>query len=142
MTTILWDGHNLIGDKQAGGGSGIIRVTKIWRLSDGRLVGASGWFGSAIQWRDWLERGGERPAVLGIEDGSIRGLEVLPDRSVLMHDTYGAYPVESAFVAIGSGSPFAMGAMAAGATGMEAMRIAARLDEGTSAEVDVLVLAP
>src|SRR5271170_5660551 len=110
MTTIAWDGHTLAADKKFSGGAPNVG-RKIWRLNDGRIVGAAGVTALCIIWKDWLDHGGDRPSSLGGED-YINGLEIALDGAVFFHGKYGRVPFEDKFAAIGSGECYAVAVMA------------------------------
>lgn len=152
MTTIAYKDGLLVGDKLAYGGKyepspGL--KTKIHRISSGPMQGwlcgiSTNCVGGDKVLLAWIERG----APFG-RDG-----EVFPDRfTVLLVDPLGrlhlAYdavclsgPIESEFYAIGTGAPYALGAMAVGRCAIEAVHAAARFDPHTGGHVDRLQLTP
>lgn len=142
MTTITWDGTTLAADRRASHVGGSDFVTKIRRLSDGRLVGAAGISACCELWMHWREHGGEMPALLKPKDSgtdtTADGIEIHPGGKVFIYGKYGPVPIESPFTAVGSGKPFALGAMAMGANAILAVEVAARFDRSTGGGVDYL----
>ncbi|MGH6820872.1 MAG: hypothetical protein ACREDU_08445 [Methylocella sp.] len=134
MTTICWDGKTLAADTFAHG-SVIVKVHKLYRLSDGAMFGAAGSCQEAMAVLAWLN-GGEKPADLENFVGLIitrAGAQFLGER--LMRE-----PVLEPFYAIGSGAHFAIAAMACGKTAIEAVRLAERFDPYTGGPVEFMRL--
>lgn len=113
----------------------VTRRTKIARSSDGVLVGTAGagWYGDAL--REWVVAWGdsilERKDMPERKTEFISALIIMPDRRILIMETeddklvrewYGA----NEYVAIGVGADLALGAMAHGASAIEAVVIASR----------------
>ena len=141
MTTIAWDGKALAADKQSNSASGNQRVTKIRRLSDGRLVGGAGDAVMVHLYYDWLEAGSPLPRPIWSDvDENICVLEISPSGQVWRHEAFGRYPIDDSQATTGTGGAFARGAMAAGKTAAEAVAIAIELDMYSGVGVDVLVL--
>jgi ATP-dependent protease HslVU (ClpYQ) peptidase subunit len=109
------------------------RLCKIERLPGGRLFAAAGdhaiW-GKLLRW--FRDPHGERPEIPDCD-----ALVVLPDGTVEYYCGAGFRLIQGPFVAIGSGSPVALGALYAGADAEQAVRIAMRVDPYTGGEVDV-----
>jgi hypothetical protein len=115
------------------------RVSKIRRLPDGSLYSGAGTVSQIEALRIWLisERAGEKP-----KTDEVTALHVRPDGTVLVYDGAAEREMrEAPFYAAGTGAAAALGAMMAGASAPEAIRIAIALDPYTSGEVDVLALA-
>jgi len=107
---------------------------KVHRLKDGRIVGASGPSTCCQKLVRWLEEGGEQPslsddvaAIILNPDGTIDWIDC---KFELMKGCIVPY-------ALGCGDDIALGAMLAGATPEEAVKITAsrRLDIGDEATV-------
>lgn len=141
MTTIVWDGRRLVGDKQTTCSSMMSITTKIRRVN-GALVGVCG-EGSSIQaFADWLQLGGhaerypktfkdgDSVAMVIRGDGKVRLYEKEPVPMVLDQD----------FHAIGSGREFARAALACGKDALGALAIASQLDCYTGSTYDELHL--
>ena len=141
MTTIAYKDGVLAADS-ATSGDGIVvgHRRKIERIR-GQLVGAAGPIEEAEAFREWLKRGGrdkDRPE--GLED-EFAGIVVERDGRVV---EYGKrlipFGYEAPFYAIGSGAAIATGAMAAGSTATEAVKIACRFDHYSEEPVHTLRL--
>jgi ATP-dependent protease HslVU (ClpYQ) peptidase subunit len=134
MTTITYRDGVMAADSRAYSGNKVPigEKIKLRRLDDGTLIGASTSTCGAAGWvLDWVEAG--CPAVAG-------GTELLPDKFdviVVRPDGsvfYGSDtpvltgPLDAPYLAAGSGQEYALGAMAHGATAVEAVRAACLLD--------------
>lgn len=112
---------------------------KIWRVGK-VLIGACGSRSAAAKFRQWVLDGmnGNSP----YEGNPIgNGMLVAPGGKLVCWCGAGPWPVVSMpFYALGSGTHYAQGAMAAGATAEEAVRIASRYDQATGGELTVLHL--
>lgn len=104
---------------------------KITRLKDGGLLGFCGGTGYQPLIVQWLNNGAEakdRP-VIDKEDGGVAGLLVRQDGATY---TFGNgllfAEVEALYLAAGSGNELALGAMAAGLSAENAVKIACQLD--------------
>jgi 20S proteasome alpha/beta subunit len=141
MTTIATDGLTLAADTQQNG-QYIDRVSarKLYRLQDGSLAGGAGLVASVrkiIRYLDGLD-GLEKHAPDIDDDTCV--LLLAPDGRVYYYDRR-LEPVEiGAPAAIGSGAPFAMGAMLAGAAAPRAVEIAIELDTDSGGVVTVEAL--
>ncbi|MGI9437565.1 MAG: hypothetical protein ACR2Q4_22515 [Geminicoccaceae bacterium] len=105
-------------------------VDKIWILQDIGLFGCCGEYGAILKVVEWLTFGGEpkdKPRLS--RDSEFTGLLVKRDGEVL-HYQLGLrpLPISATFHAIGSGRQIAVGALAAGATAEQAIRIACHYD--------------
>jgi hypothetical protein len=110
------------------------RTTKVWRLSNGSLFGGAGLMEHILAARAWLEEGGDKPE--GLTD--FTGILVESGRAYRLEEKLIRERIVERCHAVGSGSPFAITAMALGKTAREAVLIAARFDPGTGGGVDVL----
>lgn len=139
MTCIAYRNGVMAGDSRAYAGDKIPigSKQKIRRLADGTLLGASSTHVGGPGWvLDWYEAG--MPSTPGEHvnlPSSFTLLVVKPDGSVWYGDnnadkgvTNLSGPLEVEFIAIGSGEEFALGAMAAGADAVNAVKAACRLD--------------
>lgn len=161
MTTIAWDGTTLSADKRCTNGAGAITVvTKILKLPDGRLVGASGNEHLCSIWMDWIvEKNNPIPDEL-LPSRVIKkkfslpfmkkkfvksipwcqGLEIFPEGKFLKYDRGRGRVLEDKWIAIGSGSKYALGAMALGASSEQAISVAMQFDSNTGNGIDTLEL--
>lgn len=135
MTTIATDGKTIAGDSQmqtdfvCQGGS-----KKLFTLKDGSIVGFCGQSQFWLPLVEWLN-GGDRPELKDAEFGAI----ILTPEGRIFHLDDGFYKTECPPpYAMGSGGGFAMGAMLAGKTPEEAVKIAAKLDVYTGGKITVM----
>lgn len=137
MTTIAYKDGVMAADTQATGDHHS-RVRKIERMADGTLVGACGAWRACHAAIEWLRCGqeGKPPKMAGA------WLLVVPPNGKVYYaeETWPPFPTTSKLGAIGSGAPLAMGAMEAGASALEAVRIAAKHDGNTSGPFHTLRL--
>jgi len=137
LTTIAFKNGVLAADTQATC-SYHSRVRKIHRMPDGVLLGGCGSTQDCHLVAEWLKGGQEGKLPRSLEADFII---VLPNGSILIAEgRFPPFPLTAKFAAIGSGSPVAMGAMEAGATALEAVKIAAKHDGGTSGPFHTLRL--
>jgi hypothetical protein len=147
VTVIAWDGKALAGDKQTTGEDrrhacvGARARCTACKGADGkhRLVGCAGDTGDCQSYVRCGARLGE---------GSDRLHEFTSVGSVAMHRRAQAHMVADhriqwqrirhPFIAIGNGGDFALGALAAGESAREAVRIASRLSASCGFGVDVV----
>jgi hypothetical protein len=143
MTTIATDGRTIAAD----GASffGWERATHVKRklmVRDGLVFGLSGngsmlpplmaWYASGHVPKD-VPKDSEKSDGWSLVVASVSGIIQLSDSML--------YPFEARdFTATGSGSSYAMGAMAHGASPLEAVRIAAGLDAFTGGDIQVIDL--
>lgn len=144
MTTIAYrDGIIAADSGVTSGSSHVGYATKIGRGGGqykGWVAGVSGNLDWSRAFLDSFEKGDLLPQAKGDEGGT---LLISPRRQMfLWYGVYTPYRIRAPFYAIGSGCNEARGAMAAGASAIEAVRIAKRLDEGTFGPVKSLGLAP
>lgn len=146
MTTVAWDGTELAGDRKAvfGGTPMRIEQPKVARVRapGGRiaLVGFSGAMSVVLAYRHFMA-GGPRPDYGDQSQDTALNILLIDDTCRVWfrtskRDIWEWFNVEQ--WAIGSGCDYALGAMAAGATAREAVRIASKLDNGTGFGVDAV----
>jgi len=108
---------------------------KIRRIDD-YLIGTAGGVADSERFIQWLKAGGEDECPKGSYSALIidpRGrLREIESGSLLPR------PRNAKFAAIGSGAPYAIAAMWAGATAIEAVKIAAKIDTSTGLPVKSL----
>lgn len=128
MTTIAYDGTEISSDSQCDGAYIMTGVKKVEKIGKS-YFGTAGRLEDMYAFLDW-RRGGEKPKVDEyFESIEIRGKQVYWWGQALVPCKM-PYPA-----AIGSGAQFAMGAMLAGATAKEAVKIASKLDSGTGSRI-------
>lgn len=139
MTTIAWDGVSLAGDKKRTMTGVPMPCVKIFRAVDsdtGRelLYGCAGDSGQCEWFRRWCSRECPKPAL-----SDINLLCIDTNRDIwAANESLLWTPISLPWFAIGSGGGIALGAMAAGKTARQAIKIASRLDNATGLGVDVL----
>lgn len=112
------------------------RADKVWRLSDGRLLGCAGRRSDAVAFREYLE-GGDKPKIKEPFSALVLGL----NRRATYHSESDLRGLETELpAAIGSGMDYALGAMDAGASAEQAVAIAGGRDGSTGGEVMALLL--
>ena len=132
MTTIAWDGVTLAGDRQATFGTtprpSAKKVFKVEHTEHGAvLFGMSGLASDCQAFANWVFNGGDKP-----EFKEIWVIAVDQKRNVWYCDNRLMFGiVRSKFWAGGTGADYALGAMAAGKSAVEAVKIASTLDINT-----------
>jgi hypothetical protein len=129
MSVVAWDGETLAADRQGTYLGCRVRSNKLFRRGD-ISVAVTGehveglvlvaWYFAGADPEEWPEF--QRP------DSFNTMLVAQGRRLVMFHHLPVPIPVRDRTFAIGSGSHFALGAMAAGADAREAVRIASRFD--------------
>jgi ATP-dependent protease HslVU (ClpYQ) peptidase subunit len=138
MTTIAWDGRTLAADKQSTWGGTPTRTRKIFRAKhpDGRVMiyGCAGLTHECQAYTRWIDGEIEKPDFTDISILSIdqKGRIWYANQSMLW-----ARIITKRW-AIGSGCDYALGAMAAGKSAADAIRIASKLDVNIGLGVDTL----
>lgn len=141
MTTITYrdgvlaaDSLATMGDTKAHG-----HYQKIRRIGD-HLVGAAGSVADSQHFVDWLKHGDEN---VPPPKGNYSALIIDPRGRVREIENGSVLPVPrgAKFFAVGSGAPFALAAMYAGASAAEAVKIAAKIDTATGLPVKTLKLS-
>lgn len=143
MTTIVYRDGVMAADRRAYAGDKqpIGEKTKVHRLADGSLFGASS---SKVGAVDKFRRLVEERGIGGSFDAAhpVQAILVRPDGSIFYfheEDTFTG-PLEAAFIAIGSGDRFALGALKMGATAARAVEVAIECDVWSGGGIDVLSL--
>jgi 20S proteasome alpha/beta subunit len=135
MTTVVYDARTreMVSDTQMSMHK--TKVDKIYRLNDNSLVGVSGSLSDILLMLEYLNtpegETAEKPTI-GENNYLLR---VDTNNDVFLYTpTLIGVQMYGDYFAIGSGSDYAMGAMAQGATAEEALAIAHKFDDGTGAE--------
>lgn len=138
MTTIVWDGKELVSDSRVCEGDNIkADFQKLYRLKDGSIFGGSGGVEEILETLEWLENGSpkERPT---IEEFS--GILIKPSGEVFICFNRLRWRPVKAPVSIGSGSEFARAAMDCGKSARKSVELAARFDTRTGGALQILKL--
>ena len=132
MTVIAWDGKIIAADKQGTYGNLIRVAKKLFRVKD-EIVCLAGTAGTGMRVLEWYKSGAdpsEWPEDLQTSDDWCQ---------VIVANKHGAFwydqqpyrmKVREPFTAWGIGADFAIGAMAMGATAIQAVKIASKYCEG------------
>lgn len=123
--TGIWQGGIVVGHRR-----------KIVRLNDRRLFAACGQRASTIACADWLNSGGlgDKPPDENVNE--FAGVILAPDGVFIVDHLHRIFPSASLIVAEGAHHEFVMGAMLAGATAQEAVRMAIERGDSAAGEVD------
>jgi hypothetical protein len=141
LTTIVYRAGLVVADSQLTSSNGnTSRVRKLIRLEDGSVFAGAGNVQQILKLREWALSGfkGKRPP----KTGEAEAFHMRTDGTVWY---YGAgEPVEliDEYTAIGSGGSYAEGAMAFGATALEAIKCAAKHDSNTSGPFQQMRVGP
>jgi ATP-dependent protease HslVU (ClpYQ) peptidase subunit len=142
MTTIAWDGRTLAADRQTTWGGTPTRTRKIFRAinEDGREViyGCAGLTHECSAYTRWIRGEIAAPAFTDISVLSIDRKGRIWHTNQSMH----WIQIKVKYWAIGAGCDYALGAMAAGKSAIEAVKIESKFDVHTGLGVDVLELLP
>jgi len=138
MTTIALRNGVMAGDTQVTEGDTLVAsgCRKVRRLRDGRLYGFSGDIEQGEIMLRALRKGEAPPKLRGI-----KAILVYQDGVVSLWE--GAIWIKqqhAPFFAIGNGTDFALGAMAAGADAKQAVKIAMKFDTATGGRVQTVRL--
>lgn len=140
MTTIAFDGKSFAADTCCTGQYTLQEpFLKLWGVGDFWIAGA-GTVHAITRWIDWFTTDGSDYPYSSSEDSLFEAMMVVNKKTFTL-DVYefaSSLPVLTGVTspyAAGSGGDFAMGAMLAGKTAVEAIRIAAKLDPLTNDDI-------
>lgn len=142
MTTIAYKDGVVAADTQITTGAGwtASSVQKIHRVGP-YIVGACGDLVELEAMRNWLRKGMPDDAYPFPKDSESEGFIILPDGSFVCLMPEGKIVRETAaYYAWGSGCRFAIGAMAAGLSAEDAVRVAVKHDCGSGLDGGMTVL--
>lgn len=145
MTTIAWDGTTLAADSCSWSGSARRRTRKVFKITapDGKkyLVAFAGSGALAIATRDWMRGDAEKPVPRDFLDQK----ELENQFALVIDQKNQIWQLSGQLVysrmrekiyAFGGGHEFAWGALEAGATAVQAVRIAAKRSDMAGLGVD------
>jgi hypothetical protein len=117
-------------------------VMKIARSPDGEIGGASGGGGDSALFVRWLQDGmQEKDDIWPLDDKETEAFVVERNKRVVYFNRWGKRDtIKAPFHAIGSGAPYALGAMAVGATAEEAVAAAIKLSVWCGGRIQILKL--
>lgn len=99
------------------------------------IVGAAGNWDDVLKFWEVLQGKPAKETGLG-GDAELEGIELHPDGIFLYTASGKRFAIRDQFYAIGSGGPYAIGAMAMGATPAEAVALASRFDPATGGKIE------
>lgn len=146
MTTIVAANGAIAADMKVSGVH-VGRVVKLFGLH-GSIWGTAGSASWSEMFIEWLRAGQKKNArdlqYKQMKDGesdNFQALQIRPDNKIVLWETpWIPIELEVSMFGIGSGSSYALGAMSAGATLEQAIKIASQWDEATGSEVQILTL--
>lgn len=145
MTTAAWNAKEgvLAVDTQVTSGNRKFRTHKVATLPCGGLIAGTGNLAHILKAQRWAQEGLSEDAKPDFGDEpEMECLIIKGDGSVwLLDDELEPMPVTDEFIAVGSGGPYAMGAMACGKSAADAVRVAAMFDAATSEPVETYRLS-
>lgn len=136
MTTVAWDGTTLAADCQSTDGRGVMRISHKIYEGDLAVFAGCGAIDELQQIARYLVGGGERPAFTADEMFGFLFERATGQIFAIQGRALERLPLAETQHACGSGSSFALGAMAAGATAEQAVVIASRFDCATGLGCD------
>lgn len=140
MTTVAWDGKQMVADTLSNWSGLKGKVVKAWKLKDGSLLGGSGAYGDILASRIWIEGGQhlEKFPPKYSQDGCT--ILLVRENCPPQRFENSPYPttILEPFTAIGSGTDYALGAMAMGADAERAVEVAISFDLNSGGELTVL----
>lgn len=143
MTVIAWDGKTLAADKRNTSYGYASTVTKIRRLPDGRLAGASGDCTLCMALLEWAATGMPKDSFPkgGAPDETATLVVIERDgRAVSYAKTPLPLLCEDAYYAMGAGRDYALAALYLGHDARKAVEVACALDVHCGNGIDTLTL--
>lgn len=140
MTTLAYKAGVLAFDSRVTAGDTVYGGAVKGRKTNKYLMAVAGDWQDAEAFMDWVEDGAvwddRKKYGLADREVEISAIVVNKKGQVLLYGSR-LYPmiIDALFYAEGSGAPFALGAMSAGATAAQAVKIAAKFDTGTGGTV-------
>lgn len=139
MTTIAWDGKTLAADRCCGGWK---NVSKIFKLKDGRYAAGCGnsyhALCAVVAWMNAGSKADSRPDIPADDAPDMIVIDKKGVVSWVIWPYVNGVALTEPFFAVGSGSEFALGAMAAGANARRAVEIACRFDASSGQGIDAV----
>lgn len=139
MTVIAWDGRVLAADKCALYGDHRKVGTKIFRPVTDTVLGACGSIGAGLSLVEWYNNGCKRDEWPECQkDKDDWALLIVASKEGVYWYERLPYKIrlEQPFMAWGRGGEFAMGALAMGATAVQAVEVASKYCDGCGMGVD------
>ena len=129
MTIVVWDGKTIAADRQITRGDQVSSRVKLKRLDSGAVVCTCGDADRGLMLIDWYINGKDPavwPAFQRADTGWVILVVVECGQVYEYNQEPVAIPVEAPYDAWGSGSSFALGALAMGATASQAVEAASK----------------
>lgn len=139
MTTIAYKNGVVACDKQCTDNGRICKGSYKAVLTADKVYVVTGKITMGLKFVEWLEQGGRdledvpAPKLKGTE---ILEMDLKTGKATVWEDDF-PLPVEDKIMALGSGGDIALGAMAAGASPEESIKIAEKWDDGTGLGVQI-----
>jgi hypothetical protein len=135
MTTIAWRDGVLCADKKASAGGTAYKTTKLFRTKTHALA-VAGVLGVGIKFAEWWRSDRSEDCPLSTQEDDDNSTCILVMSLETGKAEFWEYPgvgipVEDEFCAVGSGQDLAVGAMAFGATAIEAVECACEWDNSS-----------
>jgi 20S proteasome alpha/beta subunit len=141
MTTVVYRDGVLAADRRSSFASTVATdsMKKVFRTPDKCLGGFAGSVKFFLPYKEWARGDRQEPA----PKGDYVGILVHPDGSIVEYERGNPIVIErrAPFVAWGSGSTAALGALHAGADARTAVLIAQKVDKGSGGGVDTIKLS-
>lgn len=137
MTTVAFDGITLASDSRSTGGYIDDKTKKIWKLKDGAYMSGAGDYTAILVFKRWYEGGQDynnKPEATGEKELDFEVIVIKDGESSFYDSNFEPFNM-SIPCCIGSGCQLAMAALEHGATAKEAIRTAAKYDEGTGGKI-------
>lgn len=139
MTVIAWDGKILAADKQSTYGDAARTGTKLFKITDSEIVAFCGGAAMSLKILEWYKNGENKdtwPQEMQDSDDWSQMI-VVNNKNIYWYDRLPyQLKLEDPFMAWGRGMEFAIGAMAMGATAIQAVEIASKYCEGCGMGID------
>lgn len=137
MTTIVADRNGMAADRRISGTGSAFKTAKLHRIR-GSIIGYCGNPEQAMRFIEWRRNPDAKPS---FSEPDFEALELTAGGDLLWWGSEMVpLTIDDDHYAIGSGSGYALGAMAMGATPKQAIKIAADYDPGTGSDVQTLTL--
>lgn len=140
VTVLAWDGTSLAADRQVTRSGQRGSITKLLRLDTGEVLSWTGHLQNCLGMQHWY-LAGAKPCEWNnyrVDPESHAELVILSEDGLWTFGGPYGIKVEDPFIALGSGSEYALAALAMGATAKEAVEIASRFDNHCGLGVDVM----
>lgn len=143
MSVIAWDGKSIVADKMASLCGMQSKVTKLFKLNDGKIGGVVGDLAQGLVLVEWYNNGRDEKSWPAFQkDDDFTYLIVADSDGVVFYEQQPiAIKVEDEFHAWGSGCGYAMAAMYMGADAKKAVEVACHFDSYCGNGIDEFILS-